>query len=111
MKKMKKILSIVALGALLTPVLVFGQGPEPILTHPDQVVGLLSSLLGYFWTIMGIIVIMMLLWAGFNFVTAGGDETKITKAKHMVQWSLVGIVVMLLSGGVMLLIENFLRGA
>ncbi len=108
---MRKITSIVILGLLLIPVIVIGQGPEPIITHPDQVIGLLSSLLGYFWTILGIVVVMMLLYAGFNFVTAGGDDTKIGKAKHMVQWSLIGIVVMILSGGVMLLIENFIRGA
>ncbi len=111
MKKMRKITSIVILGLLLTPMMVIGQGPEPIITHPDQVIGLLSSLLGYFWTILGIVVVMMLLYAGFNFVTAGGDDDKIKKAKHMVQWSLIGIVVMILSGGVMLLIENFIRGA
>ncbi len=108
---MKKLFLILFTGLLATPFSLFAQGPPPIITHPDQVVGLLSSILGYVWTILGIIVVLMLLYAGFTFVTAAGSEDKVKDAKKMITWSLVGVVVMLLSGGVMLLIENFLRGA
>ena len=109
---MKKIAFILTLGLVLTPVVyLLAQGPDPILTHPEQVIQLLNRILNYVWTIMGIIVVLMLLWAGFTFVTAAGSDDQIGKAKQMVKWSLVGIVVMILSGGVMLLIENFLRGA
>jgi hypothetical protein len=108
---MKKIFFIIFTGLLFLPLATIGQGPEPIITHPDQVVGLLSSILGYMWTLMGIGVIIMLLYAGFSFVTAAGDNDKINNAKRMIQYSLIGIVVMIMSGGVMLLIENFLRGA
>jgi len=111
-KKMRKISFILALGLALAPVIyIFAQGPDPILTHPEQVIQLLNRILNYAWTIMGIIVVMMLLYAGFTFVTAAGSDEKVETAKKMIKWSLVGIVVMILSGGVMLLIENFLRGA
>jgi len=109
---MKKISIILALGAILCPLaLLFAQGPDPILTHPEQVIQLLNRILNYVWTIMGIIVVMMLLYAGFTFVTAAGSDEKVEQAKKMIKWALVGIVVMLLSGGIMMLIENFLRGA
>ncbi len=108
---MKKTFFIIALGLLLLPVVASTQGPEPLITHPDQVIGLLSSVLGYVWTILGILVVLMFLYAGFMFITAAGDDDRIKNAKKMVLWSLVGIVVMLMAGGVMLLLENFLRGA
>ena len=108
---MKKIFLSLFAGMMATPLAVIAQGPPPIITHPDQVVGLLSSILGYVWTILGIIVVMMFLYAGFTFITAAGEQDKITRAKNMITYSLIGVVVMLLAGGVMLLIENFLRGA
>jgi heme/copper-type cytochrome/quinol oxidase subunit 3 len=109
---MKKTIFGLLISTAILPIFsVFSQGPPPIITHPQQVVGLLSSVLGFVWTIMGIVVVLMLLYAGFMFVTAGGAEDNIKKAKDMVKWSLVGIVVMLLSGGIMALIENFLKGA
>ncbi len=107
---MKKLLLISLIVLLASPVFLFAQPPE-LITHPEQVIQLLNRILNYVWTILGILVVLLLLYAGFNFVTAGGEETKINKAKDMVKWSLVGIIVMLLSGGIMLLIENFLRGA
>ena len=109
MKKLSFIILFV--GLVMAPLLSIAQGPEPIITHPDQVVGLLSSVLGYIWTIMGIIVVLMLLYAGFKFMTAAGDDTKLQEAKDTVKYSIIGIVIMVLSGGVMALIENFMRGA
>ncbi len=109
---MKKIIFVLLVSIALLPVLsVVAQGPPPIITHPQQVIGLLSSILGFVWTIMGIVVVLMLLYAGFKFVTAGGETEAIGKAKDMVKYSLIGIVIMLLSGGIMALVENFLRGA
>lgn len=109
---MKKIIFVLLVSIALLPVLsVVAQGPPPIITHPQQVIGLLSSILGFVWTIMGIVVVLMLLYAGFMFVTAGGVEDNVRKAKDMVKYSLIGIVIMLLSGGIMALVENFLRGA
>jgi hypothetical protein len=109
---MKKTIFGLLISTAILPIFsVFSQGPPPIITHPQQVVGLLSSVLGFVWTIMGIVVVLMLLYAGFKFVTAGGETEAIGKAKDMVKYSLIGIVVMLLSGGIMALIENFLRGA
>ncbi len=109
---MKKTFFIIALGLLLLSAgEALSQGPPPIITHPDQLVGLLSSILGYVWTILGILVVLMFLYAGFMFITAAGNDDKISQARKMVMWSIVGIVVMLMAGGVMLLLENFLRGA
>ncbi len=110
---MKKIIFVLLASIVFLPVLsVIAQGgPPPIITHPQQVIGLLNSILGFVWAIMGIVVVLMLLYAGFKFVTAGGETEAIGTAKDMVKYSLIGIVVMLLSGGIMALVENFLKGA
>ena len=109
---MKKTSLILLIGlVLVSPLALMAQGPPEIITHPEQVIQLLNRILSYVWTIMGIVVVLMLLYAGFTFVTAAGSDDKATEAKKMIKYSLIGIVVMILSGGVMMLIENFLAGA
>jgi hypothetical protein len=46
--------------------------------------------------------------AAFNFITAGGDENKIAKAKEWVKYALIGVVIALLAGGVVALLTNLL---
>lgn len=113
-KNMKKLFLALLAGYFLFPNIVGAQysPPEPTVTDPDQFIVLLESVLGYIWAILAILVVIMLLFAGFKFLTAQGDETKVKEAKQMVMWSLVGIVVMVLAAGVMQLIQNFIqRGA
>ncbi len=85
--------------------------PPELVTTPGQLIGVLEWILGFVWVIMGMLVVIMLLYAGFQFVTAAGDTDKIDKAKTMVKYSLVGIVVMVLAGGVITLVENIFREA
>jgi len=105
---MKKIFFILSLGLLTSPFLLSAQSTEPPapVTTPGQLLNVLNWLLGFVWVAMGMLVVLMLLYAGFQFVTAAGDTDKIDKAKTMVKYSLVGIVVMVLAGGVITLVEN-----
>lgn len=38
---------------------------------------------------------VFIIWSGFLFLTAQGDETKLTKAKHSFVWACVGTAVLL----------------
>ncbi len=49
------------------------------------------------WPIFVSAIIIMLVYAGFLFVTAQGDPSKITSAKHAVIWAVVGIIVGILA--------------
>ncbi len=78
---------------------------------PDKeaIINLLDSLLVWIWGAMLIIVVMIFLYIGFQFVTASGNPDKIENAKKMLKWGLVGVVVMVLSGGIVYLIINILE--
>lgn len=108
---MKKLFLTLLTGSFLFPTIVGAQyqPPEPTVTSPDQFIVLLESVLGYMWAILGILVVIMLLFAGFKFITAQGDDEKVNDARKMVMWSLVGIVVMVLAAGIMQLIQNFIQ--
>lgn len=47
--------------------------------------------------VAGIAAIIMIMLGGFNYITAGGDSNKISTAKNMVIYALVGLVVIALA--------------
>ena len=57
------------------------------------------------------IAIIMVLYAAFTFITAGGDETKVKKAKQILTWAIVGIAILLVAKSVVTIIEDFIPGA
>ncbi len=114
---MKKIAIILLLvGVLVAPMVAVGQPdvttPEGWRGHiesPEDIENLLESLIEWIWGIMIIVVVGFLLYAGFLFVTAGGSEEQVGKAKDFVKYALIGIVVMLLAWGAVSLVEAFLQ--
>ncbi|MBM2820993.1 MAG: hypothetical protein HW405_753, partial [Candidatus Berkelbacteria bacterium] len=54
------------------------------------------------------IAIIFLLWGAFNYFTAYGNEEKANKGKTIVTWSIIGIIVILLSGLIVALVQNTL---
>lgn len=57
--------------------------------------GLLTAILQFVVRIGAIIVVLMLVYVGFLFVTAQGSETKITAAKSALLWTVVGALILL----------------
>jgi len=41
------------------------------------------------------VAILFIIFAGFKFVTAAGDEKKVTDARKMLTWTVIGIAVLL----------------
>lgn len=62
---------------------------------PKNADGVLISILNtvYFWA--GIVAVIMIIVGGFFYVTANGEQAKITKAKNTVLYSVVGLIIIL----------------
>ncbi|OIO47715.1 MAG: hypothetical protein AUJ32_02160 [Parcubacteria group bacterium CG1_02_40_82] len=56
-----------------------------------------------------IIGILITLYAAFLYMTAGGDDEKISKAKKAFVWGLVGIGIAILATGIWGLVQSFLQ--
>ncbi len=54
------------------------------------------------------IAVIMIIYAGFLFMTAGGNEDKISTARKALIWSLVGLAVILIGSGFVKIIEDIL---
>lgn len=57
--------------------------------------GLLATILEFVVRIGAVVVVLMLVYVGFLFVTARGNETKLTAAKSGLLWTVVGALILL----------------
>ena len=44
-------------------------------------------------TFLGIIAILIVLWGGFTWMTAGGNEEKISQAKKIISAGIIGLII------------------
>lgn len=60
---------------------------------PDVVGGIINSVLG----ILGTVFLVLIIYAGFTWMTAGGNEEKIQKAQKIIRNSTIGLLVVALA--------------
>ena len=102
MKKniLKKVGIGIGLGLALLPFLALaqvGQLPGPIITSPTQISDLISRILNWIARIIITISVIMLLFSAILYLTAGGSEERVGKAKGYLLYAIVGIVIALLT--------------
>jgi len=100
--KNKIIILMVCLGILAVGGFVFAQndlglnefaGQTNLGTKPiGQVI---AEIVRIFLSVLGSIAVILLLYAGFLWMTAGGEEDKIEKAKKLIYNGVVGLVIIL----------------
>ena len=73
------------------------EGYDPTLTQEtnlrDYIVNVVNFVLGF----LGLVAIIMVIYGGFLYVTAAGEEEKTTKGKKSVTYAMIGIVIILIS--------------
>jgi len=113
---MKKVLPALVLtsflAVLIMPMaaLAVEEIPEPRVTTIEGLINLIDEVANYIFAFVLAIAVIFLLIAGFNFMTAAGDETKIKKARDFLTWALVGIAIAVGTKGLIAIIKNFLIG-
>lgn len=81
------------LAVTLTPGTGSGQVNIPT-SSGDEV---LAGILGIVYFVAGVVAVVVIIIAGFMFVTAAGDPTTVTKAKNAILYAVVGLVVVALA--------------
>jgi len=108
---------LIALNLFSLPNLVFGQFapgdyPDPNVPgrfhEADDVIDLIDRIVNYILIALTIISAAFIAFAGFTYVTAGGDETKIKKAKDYLVWGVFGLVFVVGAKGVIWIIFNLI---
>lgn len=67
---------------------------------------LVTNFLGWLLGIAGALAFLMFVWGGILYVTSAGDEQKAAKGKRIVTWTILGLIVILMSYSIIALIED-----
>ena len=77
--------------------------------NPDQGFSLLIG--GIMSTVMIIAALMVLLnmiWGAIEWITSGGDSSKVEKARNKITQSILGIIVLSATTAIFMFVQNFL---
>ena len=107
---------LIALNLFSLPNLVFGAiGDYPPTPRPpasfetaEDVINLIDRIVDYILFALVILSAAFIAFAGFTYVTAGGNEDKIKRAKNYLVWGVFGLVFVLGAKGVLWIIWNLI---
>lgn len=68
----------------------------------------ITLIINYFLGILGLIAVGFLIYAGVLMVTAGGDEQQVGKARKVITYAVIGIVIILLSWTIVTFVSSAL---
>ena len=77
----------------------------------ESLTDLLENIYNYVVDFAIAISSVIIVWAGYLFLSAEGDEEKIKKAKRLLTWAVIGLVVSILAKGIALVIKKILVGS
>ena len=65
-----------------------------------------ATIINVFLGFLGIIAVVLIIWAGFNWMTAAGNEEKIDKAKDTLTAAVIGLIIILAAWGISTFVMN-----
>lgn len=109
---MKKIVQQLAIILLLVfvltfPYFVFAGSRDDIKTNMDSIAGgydttkgtetglaeVIGMIINAGLSLLGVIFVVLIIYAGFNWMTASGDESKIDTAKKTLSRAIIGLII------------------
>ncbi len=61
----------------------------------DKATDVLSGVLDVIYFVVGAFAVIVIILAGYTFVTANGDPAKLTKARMAILYSVIGLIVVM----------------
>lgn len=61
----------------------------------DTLSSALAAVLNGIFAILGVVFLGFMIWAGFLWLTAGGNDEQVSRAKQMIQQAVIGIIVII----------------
>jgi hypothetical protein len=78
--------------------------------HSSSFEDLLDNVINFiFWIGMALAPIMVII-AGFNFITAAGNPAKVATARNILIWTAVGVLIILMAKGLTAVITQLIGG-
>jgi len=75
-------------------------------TLPGLIGSIVKGLLGF----IGVIMLLIVIYGGFLWMTAGGDPSKVKKGKDMIIQAVIGLIIVLIAYAITTFVLNTLLG-
>lgn len=62
---------------------------------PDSALILIQALISAFLGVIGVLLLIYIIYAGYNWMTAQGEEEKVEKAKDTLKRAIVGVIIII----------------
>lgn len=85
----------------------WGEG-EP--TAENSLSGIIQTAVSAFLGLLGIIFLVLIIYSGFSWLTAGGDEEKVTLAKNTLSRAVIGLIIILAAYSITYFVFSSLSG-
>jgi hypothetical protein len=72
-----------------------GQNSQKYFNSPGSITTGISAIIFSILSVVGIAFLVLMIGAGITWMTAQGDEEKVTKAKKIIRASVVGLIIVL----------------
>lgn len=111
-KNILKLLILILVGFLFLG--AFGEvGAQVVIENPlkyGSIEELIDSLINFIFWISLAIVPLMIIIAGFYWLTAAGDPKKVKTALDIIKWTVIGFAIILFAKGLVAIIRHVLGG-
>ncbi len=65
--------------------------------EPKSLGEIVGAVIGIFLSFLGIIFLILIIYGGFVWMTSGGNETKVLKAKKILTQAVIGLIIIVAS--------------
>ena len=65
------------------------------------------TIVQYLMTFLGIIAVIVMLWGGFQWLTAGGNESRVESAKKTIIAGIIGLIVVVAAYAIVTIVIGF----
>lgn len=79
-------------------------------TGPSTLLEIVGTGIRVGLSLLGVIFIILILLAGFNWMTAAGDEEKISKAGRTIRAAIIGLLVIVAAYAIWVFVSNIIIG-
>ncbi|MFH1643071.1 MAG: pilin, partial [Patescibacteria group bacterium] len=75
----------------------------------DSFEEIIENISNFIFNIALVLAPLAIVWAGGMYITSSGNPTKIEEARRIIQYALIGLIIIMLSKGLIAVFYNFLQ--
>ena len=117
LKKRNLLIPLLSFFLLLSfPYLSFAQDYEneltegTIIVEEEDLIKIIFEVIRYLLSFLGVAAVLIIIYGGFLWMSAGGNPEKVEKAKKIITQAIIGLIIILLSYSLTMFVIRLIRG-